>query len=158
MNYRDDEYFMRLALEEAESAFLEGEIPVGAVLVKDGQIIAKSHNAKELNSDPTAHAELIVLRKGAAILKNWRLTDTALYVTKEPCIMCSGAMINARLGKLIFGCNDERYGAVLSRFRLLSDPSLNHQIPIVSGILTDDCADILKKFFLKLREPSEYQN
>jgi tRNA(adenine34) deaminase len=151
MSSRDNEYFMRIALEEAETAFVRGEIPVGAVLVTDNTVIAKAHNTKESNFDPTAHAELIAIRKGAAELKNWRLTQATLYVTKEPCIMCAGAMINARLGKLVYGCNDDRYGAVISRYRIPSDPKLNHHIPVVSGVLSNNCADILKRFFVNLR-------
>jgi tRNA(adenine34) deaminase len=146
-----DEYFMRLALQEAEKAFIEGEIPVGAILVKGNDIIASAHNRKEATSDPTAHAELIVIREAALKTGNWRLSEAAIYVTKEPCVMCTGAMLNARLGRLIYGCSDERYGAVRSRFQLAYEPSLNHRITVVSGVLEGECADILKKFFVQLR-------
>ena len=146
---------MRLALKEAELAFLEGEVPVGAVLVKENRIIATAYNTKESKIDPTAHAELIVLRKGSSAIGNWRLTDTTLYVTKEPCVMCAGAMVNARLGRLVYGCNDQRHGAVVSRYQIVSDPLLNHQIEVISGVLENNCADILKRFFVKLRENND---
>lgn len=147
MNKNDDTYFMRLALEEAKRAFLEEEVPVGAILVRDGEIVAKAHNQRETFQDPTGHAEVLVLRIGADTLKNWRLTDAMLYVTKEPCIMCAGAMLNARLGRLVYGCKDEKAGAVDSLYKLLSDGRLNHQIEVVSGILEEECSDILQRFF-----------
>ena len=124
------------------------------MLVKEKRVIARAHNTKETKIDPTAHAELIVLRLGAANTGNWRLTDTTLYVTKEPCIMCAGAMVNARLGKIVYGCRDDKYGAVTSRYQITSDPVLNHQVDVVSGISENECADILKKFFVKLRDNS----
>ncbi len=142
---------MHIALREAETALSEGEVPVGAVFVINDRIIASAHNKKELSNDPTAHAELTVIREGAVKTGHWRLTDAALYVTKEPCVMCAGAMVNARLGRLIYGCKDERFGAVNSRFQLLHDPGLNHRVRVVSGVLEDECADILRRFFVKLR-------
>ncbi len=148
----DNKYFMRLALKEAKAAFTAGEVPVGAILVKKNRIIASAHNTKEITIDPTAHAELIVLREGALKTGDWRLTDTTLYVTKEPCVMCAGAMINSRLGKLVYGCKDSRYGAVSSKYQITSDPILNHQVEVVAGVLETDCSDILKIFFEKLRE------
>ena len=147
-----DEYFMRLALKEAEIAFIEGEVPVGAVLVREDTVIAAVHNVKEASNDPTAHAELIALRQGALAAGNWRLNDAVLYVTKEPCVMCAGAMVNARLSKLVYGCKDNRYGAVTSRYQITYDPVLNHQVKIISGVLEDECADILRRFFVKLRK------
>lgn len=146
-----DEHFMRLALKEAEVAFQEGEVPVGAVLVKEGIIVASSRNNKEKTNDPTAHAELNIIRQGTMSTGDWRLPDATLYVTKEPCVMCAGAMINARLGRLVFGCRDERYGAVTSRYQLLYDPALNHQVRVVPGVLESECADLLKKFFIERR-------
>ncbi len=146
MNNRD-EFFMRLALEEAGEAYSEGEVPVGAVLARDDQVIARTRNRKESANDPTAHAELMIIRKGSEIIGDWRLSDATLYVTKEPCLMCAGAMINARLGRLVYGCRDERFGAVNSRYQLLHDPGLNHQVRVVSGVLEDACAELLKKFF-----------
>jgi len=144
---KNDEYFMRLAIDEAEKAFNEGEIPVGAVLVVDGKVISSTHNNKESSNDPTAHAELIVIREGTSKAGDWRLSDATLYVTKEPCVMCAGAMINSRLGRLVFGCKDERFGAVNSRYQLLHDPGLNHQVRVVSGVQEEECAEILRKFF-----------
>ena len=149
-NY-DDIFFMRLALEEAEIAFKEGEIPVGAVLVKSGKVIAKSHNQRKTSKDPTGHAEIITLRYGSRENDNWRLTDTTLYVTKEPCIMCAGAMVNARLGRLVYGCRDEKGGAVDSLYHVLSDKRLNHQVEVISGVLEEECAEILKRFFQNRR-------
>jgi len=149
-NY-DDIFFMKLALEEAEIAFKEGEIPVGAVLVKSGNVIAKSHNQRETSKDPTGHAEIITLRYGSRENDNWRLTDTTLYVTKEPCIMCAGAMVNARLGRLVYGCRDEKGGAVDSLYHILSDKRLNHQVEVISGVLEEECADILRQFFKSRR-------
>ena len=142
-----DEYYMRLALEEAEAAYSKDEVPVGAVLVLDDKVIAKTHNSKEATSDPTAHAELMVIREGAMHNNEWRMADATLYVTKEPCVMCAGAMINARLGRLVYGCKDERFGAVNSRHQLLHDPSLNHQVRVVASVLEGECAELLKKFF-----------
>jgi len=147
----DDISFMQLALEEAEVALKEGEVPVGAVLVKNGKVIAKVHNLKETSNDPTGHAEIIALKTGAGELANWRLTDTTLYVTKEPCVMCAGAMVNARLGRLVYGCRDEKGGAVDSLYTLLTDKRLNHQVEVVSCILEKECADILKRFFQERR-------
>jgi tRNA(adenine34) deaminase len=142
-----DEHFMQLALKEAEHAFDKGEVPVGAVLVIDGKIIASAHNNKETSGDPTAHAELRVLREGAVKTGERRLNEAILYVTKEPCVMCAGAIINSRLGRLVYGCKDERFGAVNSRYQLLHDPALNHQVRVVAGVLEEQCAGILKKFF-----------
>ncbi len=148
---RMDKHFMNLAMKEAEAAFRENEVPVGAVLAVDNIMIAAAHNRRESSCDPTAHAELIVIREAAMKTGNWRLTDATLYVTKEPCVMCTGAMVNARLGRLVYGCSDERYGAVRSRFQLAYDPALNHRITVVSGVLERECADILKRFFVQLR-------
>ncbi len=141
---------MRLALEEAGRAYSEGEVPVGSVLAIDDQIIARTRNRKESANDPTAHAELMIIREGSEITGDWRLSDATLYVTKEPCVMCAGAMINARLGRLVYGCRDDRFGAVNSRYQLLHDPGLNHRVRVISDILGEECAELLKKFF-KLR-------
>jgi tRNA(adenine34) deaminase len=143
--------FMKLALEEATLAFAEGEVPVGSVLVIGDTVITKAHNNKESSNDPTGHAELLTLKSGARETGNWRLSDATLYVTKEPCIMCAGAMVNARLGKLVYGCRDEKGGAVDSLYALLSDQRLNHQVEVVPGVLEEECAEILKRFFRKKR-------
>ncbi|NWF53111.1 MAG: tRNA adenosine(34) deaminase TadA [Nitrospirae bacterium] len=147
----DNEYFMRIALEEAMIAFNKGEVPVGAVLVRDGKIIAKAHNQRETSKDPTDHAEIIVLRKSSIENNSWRLIDATLYVTKEPCIMCAGAIVNARLRKLVYGCRDEKGGGVESLYQILSDKRLNHKVEVVSGVLEEECAEILKRFFEERR-------
>jgi tRNA(adenine34) deaminase len=146
----DDEHFMLLALEQAEKASKREEVPVGAILVINNEVIASAYNAKESTSDPTAHAELIAIREGAMKTRSRYLTDAILYATKEPCVMCAGAMVNARLGKLVYGCSDKRFGAISSRYQIASDPTLNHQVAVLAGVLAQDCADILKRFF-KLR-------
>jgi tRNA(adenine34) deaminase len=147
----NDIYFMRLALEDAEAAFDADEVPVGAVIVQGNAVIARTHNRRESSNDPTGHAELLAIRVAAQKLQRWRLSDSTLYVTKEPCIMCAGAMVNARLGRLVYGCRDEKGGAVDSLYKLLSDNRLNHQVEVVSGLFGDECAEILKRFFQKRR-------
>jgi len=147
----NDIYFMRLALEEAEAAFDADEVPVGAVIVQGDTVIARTHNRRESSNDPTGHAELLALRVAAQKVQRWRLSEATLYVTKEPCIMCAGAMVNARLGRLVYGCRDEKGGAVDSLYKLLSDNRLNHQVEVVSGILGYECAEILKRFFQERR-------
>lgn len=142
---------MKAALAEAECALNEGEVPVGAVLVIDGKIISRAHNKREASFDPTAHAEMLVIREAASIINNWRLSSATLYVTKEPCIMCAGAMINARIQRLVFGCTDNKGGAVSSLYRILSDNRLNHQIKVTAGILEDESRLLLKRFFSELR-------
>jgi tRNA(adenine34) deaminase len=145
---------MMLALEEAEAAMRDGEVPVGAVLVRDGEVVARAHNVKEAAGDPTSHAELVVLREASRKGMGWRLSDATLYVTKEPCIMCAGAMVNSRLGRLVFGCSDSKGGAVTSLYRILSDKRLNHQVHVSAGVLHEECAALLRRFFADLRERS----
>jgi len=142
---------MRLAIEEAEAAFHAGEVPVGAVIVQGGAVIARTHNSRESSNDPTGHAETLALRIAAQKCRNWRLSDATLYVTKEPCIMCAGVMINARLGRLVYGCRDMKGGAVDSLYAILSDKRLNHQVEVVSEVLEEECADILRRFFRERR-------
>lgn len=142
---------MKLALEEAEIAFSEDEVPVGAVLVSDDEIISMAHNTRETSKDPTAHAEIIAIRKGIEKNDSWRLSNSTLYVTKEPCIMCAGAIVNSRIKRLVYGCRDEKGGAVVSLYKLLSDKRLNHQAEVVSGVLEGECAEILKRFFQERR-------
>ena len=146
-----DVRFMRRALEEAGSAYRDGEVPVGAVLVVGGEVIAAAHNRKESVFDPTGHAEIVAIREGCLGNGNWRLTEATLYVTKEPCVMCAGAMVNTRLGRLVYGCRDAKGGAVESLYQLLSDRRLNHQVEITSGVLEEECASLLKKFFRERR-------
>ena len=143
---------MGLALKEAGLAFQMGEVPVGAVVVKDGKVISSSHNLRETTKDPSAHAEILALRDPTKRSDSWRLTESTLYVTKEPCIMCAGALVNARITRLVYGCRDEKAGGVDSLYRILNDRRLNHQVGVVSGILEDECAEILRIFFKDRRE------
>jgi tRNA(adenine34) deaminase len=154
----NDEKYMRMALEEAEEAGFRGEVPVGAVLVKEDRVLARDHNrCIELN-DPTAHAEVLVLRKGGGITKNYRLYDTAIYVTTEPCPMCASAMVHSRITRLVFGAWEPKFGAVESKFRLLEDGVLNHRVVVCQGVLEKECAEILKAFFEKRRLESRNGN
>jgi len=146
-----DEYFMELALEEGKKALAEEEVPVGAVLVKGNKIISTGHNSKEASNDPTAHAEILAIKEASQKLRSWRLTDTTLYVTKEPCPMCAGAIVQARIEKLVFGANDDKAGAAGTIFNLLQDKRLNHQVEIASGVRQKECQELLQKFFSKLR-------
>ncbi len=138
---------MRLAVEEAKNALREGEVPVGAVLVAGGEVIASAHNRRENENDPTAHAEILALREGARKTGSWRLAGATLYVTKEPCPMCAGAMVNARLEGLVYGCPDAKGGAAGSLFDIVRDERLNHRVKVVSGVLGPECAEILRAFF-----------
>jgi tRNA(adenine34) deaminase len=146
-----DVRFMEQALEEARASAAAGEVPVGAVLVHDGKIVARSGNRTIRDCDPTAHAEMVVLREASRALGNYRLAGTALYVTVEPCSMCAGAIIQARVPRLVYGCDDPKGGAVRSCFEILTDPRLNHQVEVTSGILASECAAILQSFFAARR-------
>jgi tRNA(adenine34) deaminase len=143
--------FMQLALEEARAAALGGEVPIGAVLVRDAQLVARSGNRTIRDTDPTAHAEIVVLRQAARILGNYRLAGTALYVTIEPCSMCAGAMIQARISRLVYGCDDPKGGGVHSCFEILSDSRLNHRVDVTAGILAEECASLIQSFFATRR-------
>lgn len=149
---RDDEYFMREALKEAEKARAIGEVPVGAVIVSNGEIIARAYNLRETTGDPTNHAEVLVIRKAAAIKKHWRLSDVTLYVTLEPCPMCAGAIILARIKRLVYGALDPKSGATGSLMNLVQDERLNHRVEVTSGILQGECGTILKDFFRERRK------
>ena len=140
-----------MALEEAEEAGQRGEVPVGAVLLKGDQVLAKDHNRCIELSDPTAHAEILVLRKGGEILKNYRLNDTVMYVTAEPCPMCVSAMVHSRISRLVFGALEPKFGAVESKFRMLDGNGLNHKVKVGRGFLEKECAEILKVFFKERR-------
>lgn len=142
---------MRLALNEASLAFQKGEVPVGAVISKDGKVVSSSHNLREISKDPSAHAEILVIRDATKISDSWRLTGLTLYVTKEPCIMCAGALVNSRIARLVYGCRDEKAGGVDSLYQILNDKRLNHQVEVVSGVLDAECADILRSFFKERR-------
>jgi tRNA(adenine34) deaminase len=143
--------FMQEALKEARGAAAAGEVPIGAVLVFEGKVIARSGNRTIRDSDPTAHAEMIVLREAARVLGNYRLSGTALYVTIEPCSMCAGAMIQARVPRLVYGADDPKGGAVRTCFRIVSDPRLNHQVEVTSGVLAAECAAVIQSFFAERR-------
>jgi tRNA(adenine34) deaminase len=142
-----DEKYMKMALEEAEKAGQRGEIPVGAILLKGDRVIAKDHNRCIELSDPTAHAEILVLRKGGEVLRNYRLTEAVVYVTVEPCPMCVSAMVHGRISRLVFGSLEPKYGAVESKLQLLNNNGLNHRVKVDRGILEKECAEILKAFF-----------
>ncbi len=146
-----DETFMHEALREAEQAAAGGEVPVGAVLVYENAIVARGRNARERKQDPTAHAELIAIREAAEKLQSWRLTGTTLYVTLEPCLMCAGAMLQARIPRLVFSARDPKAGACGSLFAIHEDHRLNHQIAVTDGILEHKSRDLLQRFFQRLR-------
>ena len=143
--------FMEQALEEARQSEAAGEVPVGAILVHDGRIIARSGNRTLRDCDPTAHSEIVVLREASRALGNYRLAGTALYVTVEPCSMCAGAIIQARVPRLVYGCDDPKGGAVRSCFEILSNSRLNHQVDVKAGILASERAAILQSFFTARR-------
>jgi tRNA(adenine34) deaminase len=147
-----DEYFMREALRQAQKAYAADEVPVGAVVVREGKIIARAHNQMELLNDATAHAEMLALTQAEAAVGDWRLTDCELYVTKEPCTMCAGALVHTRIRRVIFGCPDPSAGAAGSLMNLLQISAFNHQCEIISGVLQNECAAILQDFFRKRRE------
>ncbi|MGC8795793.1 MULTISPECIES: tRNA adenosine(34) deaminase TadA [Thermodesulfovibrio] len=142
---------MKEALKEAEKAYALGEVPVGAVIVLNGEIVARAHNIKETTHDPTAHAEMLAIKQAANVFGAWRLTEATLYVTKEPCIMCSGAIVHARIKRVVYGCSDPKGGGAVSLYRILQDPRLNHQVEITSGILEEECRAVLQRFFKELR-------
>jgi len=146
-----DESFMREALRQAQKANEAGEVPVGAVIVREGKIIARAYNQVELLKDATAHAEMLALTQAEAAVGDWRLTECDLYVTKEPCAMCAGALVHTRIRRVIFGCTDPVAGAAGSVMNLLQMPALNHRCDIASGVLQDECATILQDFFRKRR-------
>ncbi len=147
-----DEYFMRDALRQAQKAYAADEVPVGAVVVRAGTIIARAHNQVELLKDATAHAEMLALTEAEAAVGDWRLTECELYVTKEPCAMCAGALVHTRIRRVILGCTDPAAGAAGSVVNLLQMPALNHQCQITSGVLQNECAAILQGFFRKRRD------
>ena len=142
---------MLLALTEARAAAVHGDVPIGAVVVRDGAVIAARHNERELTGDPTAHAEVLALRVAAAIVGHWRLMDCTLYVTLEPCVMCAGAVVNGRVGRLVYGATDPKAGAVESLYRVVTDERLNHRPPVEGGVLADECGQLLKAFFAERR-------
>jgi tRNA(adenine34) deaminase len=148
---KPDQEFMGVALAEAEKASEAGETPIGAVLVVDNTILAAAHNMRETLQDPTAHAETIVLREAAAKLDSWRLSEATLYVTLEPCLMCAGAMVLARVKRVVYGCRDPKAGALGSVYDVVRDGRLNHTFTITPGVLEIECRRVLQQFFKKLR-------
>lgn len=148
----EDAVYMGLALEQARLAATEGEVPIGAVLVCDGAVVAHGRNAREGAADPTAHAEMIVIREAAERLGRWRLSGCTLYVTLEPCPMCAGALVNARIDRLVFGAADPKAGAIGTLYDLSADARLNHTFEVRGGVLEDECGQILTEFFRNLRE------
>jgi tRNA(Arg) A34 adenosine deaminase TadA len=152
MDKEFDERMMKMALEQAEKGRERGEVPVGAVLSKGHQVLAKDHNRCIEFSDPTAHAEILVLRRGGESLRNYRLNGTVMYVTAEPCPMCVSAMVHGRISRLVFGSCEPKFGAVKSRFRLLNNQGLNHKVKVDQGILEKECREILKVFFKERRK------
>lgn len=155
MAYRADETedikWMQAALREAQRAAAEGEVPVGAVVVREGRLVARAHNRPIHLSDPTAHAEILALRRAARKLANYRLTGCDLYVTIEPCAMCASAMTHTRIRRLVYGANDPKAGAAGSALDVLNHPEANHRVEIVSGILKEDCASLIREFFRRRR-------
>jgi tRNA(adenine34) deaminase len=152
MSEKDDEHYMEAALELAQEAYVRGEVPIGAVLVRDGEILARNHNRREELKDATAHAEILVLREAGRLIGGWRLTGTTLYVTLEPCPMCAGALVQARVSRLVYGTRDPKGGAAASLYNITSDPRLNHRLAVEEGILRERCAALLQKFFKERRE------
>lgn len=144
--------FMKIALMEAHEAIKEGEMPVGAVVVRDGEVIARGHNVRNELHDPTLHAEIVAIRKACEVLGDWRLSDCDLYVTLEPCVMCSGAIINARMKSVYFGAYDPEYGAAGGRIDLFSKSYFGSNTGVYGGIMEEECTSMLKNFFASLRE------
>ncbi len=155
MTHELDEAFMREALAEAALAEAKGEVPVGAVVVIDGEIVGRGHNLRQTTQDPTAHAELLAVREAAARIGSWRLIGASVYVTLEPCPMCAGMLVNSRVARVVWGCDDPKAGATRTLFTLGSDPRLNHRYECVGGVLADECAGVLTGFFQKIRRASK---
>jgi tRNA(adenine34) deaminase len=150
-NSAADVAYMRLALDEARAAAAAGEIPVGAVVVASDIALARAHNVREARQSALAHAEILAIEDASARLKSWRLEECTMYVTLEPCIMCVGAILQARIARLVFGCLDPKAGAVESLYRLCEDARLNHRLPVAGGVLAEECSSVLSDFFADLR-------
>ncbi|HVL33390.1 MAG TPA: tRNA adenosine(34) deaminase TadA [Actinomycetota bacterium] len=147
----DDAAFMDAALEQARAAATHGDVPIGCVVVRDGEIVSRAGNARERDTDPTAHAEILALRAAAQRAGEWRLSDHTLYVTVEPCAMCAGAIVLARIGRLVYGADDPKAGAVHSLYDIPRDPRLNHHVPVTSGVRAEESAAVLRDFFSSQR-------
>ena len=150
-----DEHFLKLAIQQAEIAEENGDVPIGAVIVHQNQIIAKAYNQREQLKDPTAHAEIIALTQAAAALQTWRLNDCTIYVTLEPCPMCAGALVLARIDRLVYGCDDPKTGAVKSLYNIVQDDRLNHRLEVTSGVLADESSALLQNFFTHRRNENK---
>jgi tRNA(adenine34) deaminase len=146
-----DDDWMRLAIEEARRALAKGEVPIGSVIVRDGELVGRGHNLREAAQDPTAHAELIAVRGASARLGTFRLTDCTCFVTLEPCPMCAGMLVNARIGRLVFGATDPKAGAIVTLYNLHDDARLNHRYPATGGVLAGECGALLTAFFEEVR-------
>jgi tRNA(adenine34) deaminase len=146
-----DDYFMSLALREAERAPSHGDVPIGAVVVRDGELLAAAHNERELREDPTAHAEILALREAARAVGSWRILDAILYVTLEPCAMCAGAVVLARVARVVYGASDPKAGACGSVLDVLGEPRLNHRPQVAGGLLAPECGELLSRFFAARR-------
>ncbi|WP_019123210.1 tRNA adenosine(34) deaminase TadA [Brevibacillus massiliensis] len=154
MNGQDSrhELFMQEAINEAKKAMAIGEVPIGAVIVRDGEIVGRGYNLRETKKDPTLHAEMIAIREASERLGGWRLIGCTLYVTLEPCPMCAGAIVQSRVEEVVFGAADPKAGCAGTLMNLLNDQRFNHQVPVVAGVLADECAGLLKRFFRELRK------
>ena len=147
----DDILYMKEALKEAEKALQKGDIPVGAIMVRNNDIIGRGSNNRSLENSPLGHAEIVAMQDASKVLKNWRFDECTLYVTLEPCVMCAGAMVQSRLGTIVYGAKDPKAGAVGSLYNILRDPRMYHRCIVRSGILKEECAELLRKFFQKKR-------
>jgi tRNA(adenine34) deaminase len=151
MTNKEDERLMKLAIEQAQIAEENGDVPIGAVIVYENQIIGRAYNQREQLQDPTAHAEIIALTQAAAFLESWRLHGCTIYVTLEPCPMCAGALVLARVDRLVYGCDDPKTGAVKSLYNIVTDERLNHTVNVTSGVLAEECSGLLQQFFQRRR-------
>jgi len=142
-----DKIMMALAIEQARLALENGDVPVGAVVAVGGDVVASAYNRREADNDPTAHAEVLALREAGRVLGSWRLSEATVYITKEPCVMCAGALMSARVARVVYGAQDPKYGAAWSVFNILQDDRLNHRTEVTAGVLAEDCMGILRDFF-----------
>jgi tRNA(adenine34) deaminase len=154
-NNKEDERFMKLAIEQAQIAEENGDVPIGAVIVHNGRIIGKAYNQREQLQDPTAHAEIIALTQAAAALENWHLNGCTMYVTLEPCCMCAGALVLARMERLVYGCDDPKAGACKSLYNIVRDERLNHRLEVTCGVLAEQCGQLLQEFFAHRRQENK---
>lgn len=157
-NRKDDQYYTKMAIEQAGIAEGNGDVPIGAVIVYKKQIIGKAYNQREQLKDPTAHAEIIALTQAAAFLESWRLNGCTMYVTLEPCPMCAGALVLARMDRLVYGCDDPKTGACKSLYNIVQDERLNHCLEVTSGVLEEQCREQLRGFFARRRQENKNNN